>query len=147
MARMVRTTVIGLLDKGVTFEDIQGFVNDKLAEKALTGFKTVQGVSKTENGERRLHVKFSKLSEASKLDHRWNLDISNEFRNAGYGDVAWKFTEVDSEDPEVEDTTVSIHPGLFKTCLEEDECKHHHQSPPEPFGSDAFWQWFDEQGE
>lgn len=145
MAYMVRTTVIGLLNNGVTFEDIQDFVNDKLAEKALTGFKTVQGVSRTADGERRLHVKFSKLSEAGKFDHRWNLDISNEFRNAGYGDVAWKFTQVGSEDPGGEDTTVSIHPDLFKACLEEDACKQHQLSSPEPFGSDAFWQWFDEQ--
>lgn len=147
MARMVRTTVIGLLDKGVTFEDVQGFVNDKLAEKTLTGFKTVQGVSRTADGERRLHVKFSKLSETDKLDHRWNLEISNEFRNAGYGDVAWKFTEVDSEDPEGENTTVSIHPGLFTADLEDDACKSQHQLLPEPFGSDAFWQWLEESDE
>lgn len=144
MEKLIRTTVIGFLDKGVTFEDIQGFVKDKLAEKALTGFKTVQGVSQTEDGEKRFHIKFSKLFEADKLDHRWNLSLSHEFREAGYGDVAWKFTEVDSDDPQAEDTTVSIHPDLFKACLDEDECRRHPTPPPKPFGSEAFWQWSDD---
>ena len=88
---------------------------------ALAGFKTIQGVSKTAAGEKRRHIKFSKLCDADKLDHRLNIDISNEFHKAGYGDVAWKFTQVDSEDPQGENTTSSIHPGLFKECLEKDE--------------------------
>lgn len=142
MGHMVRTTVIGLLDKGVPFEDIQDFVNDKLADKALTGFKTVQGVSKTEDGEKRFHIKFSKLFEADKLDHRWNLDISNEFRNAGYGDVAWKFTEVDSHSPDAENTTVSLHPDLFRACLAEGDLTRHEGPFPEPFSSEEFWQWY-----
>jgi hypothetical protein len=141
---MVRTTVIGLLNRDVTFEDIQGFINKKIGENTLTGFKAVQGVSKTEDGEKRLHVKFSKLFKMDKLDHRWNINLSHEFRQAGYGDVAWKFTEVDSEDPEGENTTVSIHPGLFNACLDEDERRPHPQAPPDPSGSEAFWQWFDE---
>lgn len=49
--------------------------------------------------------------------------ISNEFHKTGYGDVAWKFTEVDGEDPDAEDTTVSIHPDLFKACLDENACR------------------------
>jgi hypothetical protein len=145
MGKLIRATVIGLLNRDVTFNDIQGFINDKLSEKALTGFKTVQGISTTETGEKQRHIKFSRLFPIDKLDHRWNLSLSHEFHNAGYGDVAWKFTEVDSEDPEAEDTTVSIHPDLFKACLDEDECPRHPTAPPEPFGSDAFWRWFDEQ--
>jgi hypothetical protein len=144
MGKMVRTSVIGLLNKGITFEDVQGFINDKLSEKALTGFKTVQGISITESGEQQRHIKFSRVFAIDKLDHRWNLSLSREFRDAGYGDVAWKFTEVDSEDPEAEDTTVSIHPDLFKACLDEDECRRHPTPPPKPFGSEAFWQWSDD---
>ena len=144
MARMVRATVIGLLNEGVTFADVQGFIDEKRTERILAGFKTVQGISKTEDGEERHHIKFSRLFEIDKLDHRWNLNLSHEFRSAGYGDVAWKFTEVDSEDPEGENTTVSIHPGLFKACLDEEECRQNPKTPPEQFGSEAFWQWFDE---
>lgn len=143
MGQMVRTTVIGLLNKGVTFEDIQDFVTAKIADKALTGFKTATGVTCTENGEERRHVKFSKLSPAEELDHQWNLAISNEFCQAGYGDVAWKFTEVDSEDPYGEITTVSIPPGLFRKCLNEDQDGQDSQTLPERFGSEAFWRWFD----
>jgi len=139
MARMVRTTVIGLLNEGVTFEDVQDFVNEKLAERTLTGFKTVQGVSRTEVGEKRLHVKFSKLFKLDKMDHRWNLSISQAFREAGYGDVAWKFTEVDSQSADAEDTTVSIHPGLFRACLGDDEINKHDSPLPTPFGSKKFW--------
>ena len=145
MGQMVRTTVIGLLSKGVTFDDVQRFVDDRLTETALAGYKTIQGVSTTADGEKRLHVKFIKLCDADKLDHRWNIDLSNEFQNAGYGHVAWKFTQVDSEDPQGENTTASIHPGLFKECLDSNESEWKCQTPPEPFGSVAFWQWFDEQ--
>ena len=113
MGPMIRTTVIGLLRPGVTFEAIQDFVSAKISDKALAGFKTVTGVTCTTDGETRLHIKFSKLSPAEELDHRWNLAISNEFYEAGYGDVAWKFTEVDSEDPCGEVTTDSIQPDLF----------------------------------
>lgn len=114
----------------------------KLAEQALTGFKTVQGVSLLENGEKRLHIKFSKLFDVEKLDHRWNLSISHEFREAGYGDVAWKFTEVDSHSPDAENTTVSLHPGLFRACLGDDEFARHEGRVPEPFSSEEFWQWY-----
>jgi hypothetical protein len=99
MEKWIRTTIIGRLNKGVTFEDVQAFINDKLSEKALTGFKTVQVISTTETGEKQRHIKFSRLFAMDKLDHQWNLSLSHEFRDAGYGDVAWKFTEVDSEDP------------------------------------------------
>jgi hypothetical protein len=125
MGRMVRTTVIGLLKKDVTFEDIQAFVDEKAAERALAGFKTVRGISLMENGEQRRHIKFSRLSEMEKLDHRWSLSISHEFQEAGYGDVAWKFTEVDGQSPDAENTTVSIHPDLFRACLAEDEFPRH----------------------
>lgn len=147
MGRMVRTTVIGLLDKGVSFEDVEGFVSEKLAERALAGFKSVQGISRLENGEKRLHVKFSKLFEVEKLDHRWNLSISHEFQKAGYGDVAWKFTEVDSHSPDAENTTVSLHPGLFRACLEDDEFTSHEEPFPEPFSAEEFWQWYEEADE
>ena len=30
MGKMIRTTVIGLLNKGITFEDVQGFINDQI---------------------------------------------------------------------------------------------------------------------
>jgi hypothetical protein len=141
---MVRTTVIGLLNLGVSFDDIRHFVNEKLAAEPSAQFKTVLGKTITENGEERLHVKFSRLTDIDTLDHRWNLRISHEFRQAGFGDVAWKFTEVDSDTPGGEDTTVSIHPGLFDACLDEEKSALHYKAPPEPFGSEAFWQWFDE---
>ena len=144
MGRMVRTTVIGLLNEGVTFDDVQGFIDKKMDERALTGFKTVRGVSYEEDGTKRYHIKFSKLFEQDRLDHQWNLNLSQEFRKAGYGDVAWKFTEVDENDPTAEDTTVSIHPGLFDACLDEEGDRRRQRAFPGPFGSEAFWQWFDD---
>ena len=143
MGRKIRTTVIGLLSKGVTFDDIRNFVDHKLTASP-TPFKTVLGKSVDQNGDERLHVKFSSLADIEKLDHRWNLNISHEFRKAGYGDVAWKFTEVASEDPGGENTTVSINPRLFQECRDGEEDALHPKAPPEPFGSEAFWQWFDE---
>jgi hypothetical protein len=141
---MVRTTVIGLLRRGVTFEDVQGFVDEKLAEKALSGFKILHSKSVTEKGETRLYIKFSKLFEIDKLDHGWNINLSHAFREAGFGDVAWKFTEVDSDDPEGEHTTITIPQGLFAGYLDGADGTEGGKASPEPFGSDDFWQWFDE---
>jgi hypothetical protein len=145
MTHMVRTTVIGLLNPGITFEDIQGFVDAKIADKELTGFKTVTGITYTEAGQARRHIKFSKLAAAEEIDHRWNLTISNEFCRRGFGDVAWKFTEVDAEDPYGEFTTVSIPPDLFRQCLEDDGGGPNRTTGPAPIGSEDFWRWFDEQ--
>ena len=144
MGPMIRTTVIGLLRPGVTFEAIQDFVSAKIRDKALTGFKTVTGVTCTADGETRLHIKFSKLSPAEELDHRWNLAISNEFYEAGYGDVAWKFTEVGSEDPCGEVTTDSVQPDLFSGLAAGEQGRPHRWEPPGPLGSEAFWRWYEE---
>ena len=95
MAQMIRTTVIGLLNKDIRLEDLQRFIEEKMAESAFSGFKTIQGFSNTEDGEPRRYVKFRKLFEIDPLDHRWNLNPFHEFARAGYGEVAWKFTKLE----------------------------------------------------
>jgi hypothetical protein len=142
MEQMVRTTVIGLLNPGITFEDIQGFVDAKIADKKLTGFKVVTGITYNDAGQPRRHVKFSKLAAAKELDHRWNLAISNEFCRRGFGEVAWKFTAVDADDPYGELTTVSIPPDIFRQCLQDEDSRR--SADPAPIGSDRFWRWFEE---
>jgi hypothetical protein len=143
MAQMIRTTVIGLLNKDIRLEDLQRFIEEKMAESAFSGFKTIQGFSNTEDGEPRRYVKFSKLFEIDPLDHRWNLNPFHEFARAGYGEVAWKFTKVENDGPEGENTTVSIQPELFDVCLDDDAGLPPNTFPESP-GSEAFWRWFDD---
>ena len=75
---------------------------------------------------------------------RYTLAISNEFCEAGCGEVAWKFTEVDGEDPYGEFTTVSLPRELFSGRAVEAPNRPDRWSPPEPIGSEAFWRWFEE---
>ena len=67
------------------------------------------------------------------------------FADAGYGDVAWKITPVQSDDPECEKTTCSIPADLFKAWLDSDDKPESQgpSEPPEPFGSDQSWTWFE----
>jgi hypothetical protein len=147
MGKMIRATVIGLLNEGVTFEDIQAFVDEKLSAKALGDFRIVRGEAHTEAGEKRLFIKFSKLMPIEVIDDRWNIDLSHQFRQAGYGDVAWKFTEVNSDDPAAEDTTETLQPELFQACLDAADPSDDSSPLSGAVGSDVFWQWFDDREE
>ena len=72
------------------------------------------------------------------------------FRDAGYGDVAWKLTPIAPEDTDPEKTTSSFPVELFQDYLEAGERPDDDilpEIPPEPFGSDAFWKWFDKEEE
>ena len=93
----------------------------------------------------RLQVKYSKVINAQELDEAAFLRVANAFRDAGYGDVAWKITPIDPDDPDPESTTASFPVELFQSCLEEDALEDEAgvDIPPEPFGSEAFWKWFD----
>ena len=92
------------------------------------------------------YVKFSALVSFEQLDDAWNLRASRQFLEAGYGDVAWKITPVADDDPTAKDTTCSIPNDFFQTWRgDQDGAQDVPLSePPESFGSDEFWQWFDE---
>jgi len=64
----------------------------------------------------------------------------------GFGDVAWKNTPVNADDPDSENTIRSLPSELFQAVFEEkdENEKITRTKAPEPFGSDRFWVWFED---
>lgn len=146
MEKLFRVSVIGRIRSGVTPEAVKAFVASKLADKGVLDGDSVQWITTPwQNGER-IYVKFCTVIPGDKLDDAWNLKASKFFSNAGFGDVAWKITPVDPDDPDPENTTCSIPADLFQIMLDHDDesPKLGMSKPPEPFGSDRFWIWFED---
>jgi hypothetical protein len=141
----LRVTAVALLKKGLGFEDIEGFIDAKLADPGTAGFNTLRKTIALADGTQRLYVKFSKVMPDHELDDGWNLHMTRDFYRAGYGNVAWKITRIDPQDANPEATTESFPAELFQSCLE--DTAETHQAPddlPAPFGSDAFWEWIED---
>jgi hypothetical protein len=138
-----RVTVIARIRRGVARQEIMALVASVLAEKGLSAEDTSRWVSLPANDTGKQYVKISVRVSAEELDDAWNLKVSRQFSHAGCGEVAWKITPVADDDADGEDTTCSIPEDLFR--LEDDPAaapKNASGTPPEPFGSDPFWDWF-----
>ncbi|MBL0714588.1 MAG: hypothetical protein JJV98_12895 [Desulfosarcina sp.] len=146
MEGKVRISIMALLSKDVIYEDIQPFIEEKLGQENYRDHRKIHGVVTQVDGSHRLQIKFSKLIDSHELDESRYLRIANAFRDAGYGDVAWKITPIEPEEMDPENTTSSFPVELFEACLRNDERQDDPlpDFPPEPFGSEAFWKWFDE---
>lgn len=101
------------------------------------------------SGGERLYAKFCMVIPAGELDDAWNIAVSRLFSDAGYGDLTWKITPVEPNDPDCENTTCSIPGDLFKIWLDADDKGGQTKAPvpPEPFGSEPFWTWFEDMDE
>jgi hypothetical protein len=146
MEKMFRVSVIGRIRPGVTREAVKAFVGSKLAEKGILDGDSVRWITTPWQNGKRFYVKFCTIIPADRLDDAWNLKASKFFSDAGFGDVAWKITPVKSDDPDPENTTCSIPADLFQIMLGEydENEKIQMPKPPEPFGSDRFWMWFED---
>jgi len=146
MEQLFRVSVIGRIRSGVTRDAVEAFVASKLAEKGVLDGDTVRWISMPWNNGERIYVKFSTVIPANRLDDAWNLRTSKFFSKAGFGDMAWKITPVNADDPDPENTTCSIPADFFQIMLgDNDEPeKISMPRPPEPFGSDRFWLWFED---
>ena len=140
MEGKVRVSIMALLASGVSYSDIQPFIRDHLGPDSDREYRQRYPAVDGAEEDQRLQVKYTKVIDADKLDEAAILRVANAFREAGYGDVAWKITPISPDDADPEATTASFPVELFQSCLEEDETV---DVPPEPFGSDAFWKWFD----
>jgi hypothetical protein len=132
---------------GVSRQDVESIVTPLLEKLGLTTVDKLCWISfPSEDGEKR-YVKFSALVPLEQLDDAWNLRASRQFSDAGYGDVAWKITPVADNDQNGEDTTCSIPQDLFLelNASEDNLVIEKPGAPPDPFGSDPFWEWFGEE--
>ena len=142
----IRVSIMALLARQVTYSDIQPFIQAHLGPESDREYRRLYGAADCGDENLRLQIKYSKVIEARRLDEAALLRVANAFRDAGYGDVAWKITPVAPDDVDPEKTTASFPVELFQSCLDGDELQDDSLAdiPPEPFGSDAFWRWFDE---
>ena len=146
MEGRVRVSIMALLAKKIAYSDIQPFIREHLGPDSDREYRRKYPVAACADQDQRLQVKYTRVIDAQDLDEAAILRVANAFRDAGYGDVAWKITPIMPGDTDPEETTVSIPVELFQSCLAEDEIEGGDaiDIPPEPFGSDAFWRWFDE---
>jgi hypothetical protein len=144
----VRVSILALLAPGLSYADIQSFIREHLGQDSDREYRRIYGKADADDGRHRLQIKYSRVIDAKRVDEAGLLHIANAFRDAGYGDVAWKLTPIAPEDTDPEKTTSSFPVELFQDYLEEDERPGDDilpEIPPEPFGSDAFWKWFDKE--
>ena len=146
MEGKVRVSIMALLARNIGYSDIQPFIREHLGPDSDREYRQLYPLSDRADQNQRLQVKYSKVIDARDLDEAAILRVANAFRDAGYGDVAWKITPIDPDDTDPEQTTASFPVELFRSFLDEDELQDDPPSdiPPEPFGSKAFWKWFDE---
>mgnify|MGYP001550208838 CR=1 FL=1 len=146
MESKVRVSIMALLARKITYSDIQPFIREHLGpDSDRESHGKYPGRAWVDNDER-LQITYTRVIDAGDLDEAAILRVANAFRDAGYGDVAWKITPILPGDTDPEETTASFPVELFQACLEENDMEGDEPIaiPPEPFGSDAFWEWFDE---
>ncbi len=145
MEGKVRVSIMALLAANITYDDIQPFIAEHLGPDSDREYRRLYATADCADENQRLQVKYSRVIDAQDLDEAAFLRVANTFRDAGYGDVAWKITPIAPDDADPEKTTASFPVELFQSCLEEDQLEGEAEVdiPPEPFGSEAFWKWFD----
>ncbi len=145
MEGRVRVSIMALLARKVGYSDIRPFIREHLDPDSDREYRQKYPVDARENEDQRLQIKYTKVIDAEDLDEAAILRVANAFRDAGYGDVAWKITPILPGDADPEETTASFPVELFQSCLAEDESEGDDaiDIAPEPFGSEAFWKWFD----
>lgn len=145
MDEKLRVTVVALLAPGVTPEDVRDFIGQISGGRDEPGAVRIFKTPPLDDGSRKLYIKVSRIMGAAEVDDGWNLRITRKFKDAGYGKVAWKITPVVSGDLDAEATTASIPMELLADCLGTGAGEYPPpEEPPAPFGSDEFWQWFEE---
>jgi hypothetical protein len=142
----LRVSLLALLSRDITYSDIQPLMQAHLGPDCDRDYRKRYSASEPADGRARLQVKYSRVITADDLDEAGLLCFANAFRDAGYGDVAWKVTPIAPEENDPENTTASFPAELFQAYLDADAPQDEPlpDIPPEPFGSDAFWKWFDE---
>ena len=141
MERRFRVSAIGRIRPGITHEAIKAIVVAQMAAKGLkTGdlrWRTIPAP-----GGAQLFGQFATVVPAAELDDAWNISASRAFSDAGYGDLVWKVTRVE---PDGERTAGSIPQGHIRQEMDAHDSKAagSSQLPPEPFGCDRFWEWFE----
>lgn len=144
MDRIIRTTLVALMPRGIYAEDTSGFIDKAIAGEDPSLLHTFYRETEITAGEHRFFVKISKVINANEENDEWLHRVTKNLRDAGCENVAWKVTKISPDDCEPENTTESFPIDLFQSCVETDDMAIDlPKTPVEPFGSDAFWEFFD----
>jgi hypothetical protein len=145
MEKRFRISAIGCIRPGVLHDQVKAAVAAKLAEKGMAA-EGLRWITIPSRRGKRLYAKFSTVVPAAELDDAWNIAASRAFADAGYGNVTWKITPIAADDPAGEDTTCSLPSEAMQHWLRSGGGGPAQRSPlpPEPFGSERFWAWFED---
>ena len=148
MNRKIRTTLVTLMPRGINAESIPEFIEKAIAGEDPAVLHTLYRETEMTDGEHRLFIKISKVINANEENDEWLHRVTKNLRDAGCENVAWKATKISPDDCEPENTTESFPIDLFQGCDETDDMAIDlPKTPMEPFGSDAFWEFFDNDSE
>jgi hypothetical protein len=121
MSEKLRSTAIALFPEGTGDEECREVAERLTADKDLSDFRVFLRSTILSDGSRRTYVKFTKVVPRNKLGTGWVITITSKLFDAGYEDVAWRFTRLNSPVEEDDATTESFPAELFKKALVDDE--------------------------
>jgi hypothetical protein len=116
----LRTTAIALFPQGMTEADCREIIDRLAAEKDLAGFRSLLRNTILSDGSRRTYIKLTKLIPRNDLGTGWVINITRKLFDAGYEDVAWRFTRIKPAAADEDSTTESFPAELFKVALADD---------------------------
>jgi len=144
MNETIRITVVGLLPESMSGKGIAGFLDQAIADEAPGVIRTIYKTAELNPQRQRTYVKISRLVNADELKDGWHLTVTECLRNAGCAEVAWRVTKIEPGNTDSENTTESFPTELFQSISENDaEGILLSEASSKPFGSDAFWEFFD----
>jgi hypothetical protein len=121
MSEKLRSTAIALFPEGTGDEECREVIKRLTADKDLAGFRALLRSTILSDGSRRTYIKFTKVVPRSKLGTGWVITITSKLFDAGYEDVAWRFTRLNLPTEDGDATTESFPAELFKKALADDE--------------------------
>lgn len=148
MTDKYRLTAVAILPEGLENKGIPSYLEKIVAGEDPAVVRSIYRIAELTENRKRLYAKVSKLIDANEILEGWHLKVTERFRDAGCDDVAWRVTKIAPEDTNPENTTESFPTDLFLSNVETDaEETILPEVLKEPFGSDAFWEWFEKDSE
>jgi len=121
MPENLRVTAIALFPEGTGDEECRAIIEGFTADKDLADFRALLRSTILSDGSRRTYIKLTKVVPRNDLGTGWVVNITSKLFDAGYEDVAWRFTRLNPPTDDGDATTESFPAELFKKALADDE--------------------------
>lgn len=113
MEPKLRISIVALIPETADANTLQQLAVDIANGVSGHDYNAITKVEDLPDGRRRSYIKLSKVIDESELKKNWQFDITQKFFEAGYPDIAWKFTRVDPNEFNPEETTETFPDELF----------------------------------